>query len=1086
MPLVSIVLTSYNHAQYIGEAISSVLEQTFKDFELIIWDDASSDNSWHLIKQYTDPRIKAFHNEEQKRGAWGINKAISEVAAGEYIAIHHSDDVWGVDKLEKQVAILDTCSEVGAVFTWVQVIDEHGATQVNDWFSQENKSQWQWLNNIFQMRNHLAHPSVLIRKKCYQEVGGYRNFLAQSGDVEMWSRLLIRYPIHVIPEKLTKHRLFSDKSNISGDRIDVKIRIANDWNFVRENFLSIDDIEHLVSIFPSLECSGNDGQFNTKFLLAMVCIYECDDRAAWCLGMKWLYDLFRDPVQVAEITRLYSFTYKDLIKLTGEVDSYGLGDLAKLNVDLNAVSAIRDAAVADRDAAVAELDKVYRSIPWKITKPIRSFVFYSKRLIQSGRLLLFNVLSIFTLVRFKKGLALLKAGNVSELKRYLEFVWKENAKQARQSDIPEIIQPLKLYAGQPLVSVIIPCFNYGRFVVDAIDCILNQTLKNAEIIVVDGGSNDGTTIRTLKQVERPRTRIFLRNERHLVGDNRNYGIEKASGRYVCCLDADDTLEPTYLEKAVFYLETYGYDIVSTAINYIGAKTGQIDSLEFPDLSDMVNGNHILTCAVYRKQLWESVSGYFDAGIGEQHVAEDWDFWLRLAAKGARIHNISGEYLFNYRSHEGGSLSTSSDVKSLADQQLEILHKNRELLTPEAFRFSAERQSKYLRCDPSLTALAQSFNTESSGGQTTLLLAMPFCLVGGAEKLLSGLCAYLADHDWRIIVVTTLPQDPGFGNSFDWFRKSTSEIYALTNFLRPREYGDFIQYLIASRNPGCILNTGSRLVYEQLPSIKASFPNVGVVDLLFNTTGHVDSHMEFKEFISFALAENMDVYDWFIDVAQWPKNLVRKVSSGVDLTGQFPAVRPKSLVEKYKINNDEIVIGFSGRLSEEKAPDVFVEIATLCQCIPNLRFIMTGSGPMTEALSIQAKALPSSVRFEFAGLVDDVNQYLALYDVLILPSRLDGRPLVVMEALASGVPVIASNLGGLPDLIEDGVNGFLVPAANAKNFAGIINTLAADKEMLARLKASARQTAEEKLDANAAYSEYETALREVMPTHTYIT
>ena len=110
-PLVSVILTSFNHEKYLREAIDSVLNQTFTDFELIIWDDASSDNSWDVINEYTDHRIKAFRNEARKRAIWGINKAISEVAIGKYIAIHHSDDAWETEKLGKQVAFLEAHAE---------------------------------------------------------------------------------------------------------------------------------------------------------------------------------------------------------------------------------------------------------------------------------------------------------------------------------------------------------------------------------------------------------------------------------------------------------------------------------------------------------------------------------------------------------------------------------------------------------------------------------------------------------------------------------------------------------------------------------------------------------------------------------------------------------------------------------------------------------------------------------------------------------------------------------------------------------------------------------------------------------------
>src|SRR5262245_31963504 len=126
-PRVSVVLTSFNHDRYIESAIISVLDQTFGDFELIIWDDASADSSCYLIRQFHDTRVRAFRNGERMRAVWGLNKAISQVAAGEYIAIHHSDDVWESGKLESQIAFLDGHPGTGAVFTNALAIGEAGS-----------------------------------------------------------------------------------------------------------------------------------------------------------------------------------------------------------------------------------------------------------------------------------------------------------------------------------------------------------------------------------------------------------------------------------------------------------------------------------------------------------------------------------------------------------------------------------------------------------------------------------------------------------------------------------------------------------------------------------------------------------------------------------------------------------------------------------------------------------------------------------------------------------------------------------------------------------------------------------------------
>ncbi|MBK7953301.1 MAG: glycosyltransferase family 2 protein [Candidatus Accumulibacter sp.] len=149
MPKVSVILTSFNHAQFIGESIESVLNQSFGDFELIIWDDASADGSWEMIHTFPDRRIRSFRNSRNEGPVFGVNKAISEVATGQYIAIHHSDDVWEPDKLQQQVPVLDAHPEIGAVFTWVKIIDENGCENSDGWFNQEFRSRSKWLNSLF-------------------------------------------------------------------------------------------------------------------------------------------------------------------------------------------------------------------------------------------------------------------------------------------------------------------------------------------------------------------------------------------------------------------------------------------------------------------------------------------------------------------------------------------------------------------------------------------------------------------------------------------------------------------------------------------------------------------------------------------------------------------------------------------------------------------------------------------------------------------------------------------------------------------------------------------------------------------------
>jgi GT2 family glycosyltransferase len=210
----------------------------------------------------------------------------------------------------------------------------------------------------------------------------------------------------------------------------------------------------------------------------------------------------------------------------------------------------------------------------------------------------------------------------------------------------------------PLVSVIVPCFNYGHHVEGAVRSALDQTFEDLEVIVVEGGSTDPESVEAVRRLEAiapPKTRFFFRSERHLAGDNRNFGIRQARGRYICCLDADDRLRPIYLEVAVFLAEAFGYDIVYPSVQVLGSD-GEVPwpacAAGFPGILDR---NLVPTVALFRRSAWAHVGGFRDWGKDQDYVFEDWDFWIRLLGHGCRAEYIP-EPLMLYRIHEQG-LST---------------------------------------------------------------------------------------------------------------------------------------------------------------------------------------------------------------------------------------------------------------------------------------------------------------------------------------------------------------------------------------------------------------------------------------------
>ncbi len=225
-PKISVIIPSYNHQDYIGEAIESVLLQDYADFELLIADDKSSDNSVEVIKKYTDERIKTFFLEENI-GPTRILEFLIENSIGEYIALINSDDIWCQGKLSKQVAYMDKNIDCAACFTWADFVDENrkplesnGTIDLNT-FIKKNRPQHEWINRFYFKGNCLCHPSILIRKNIYKEIGYYNGAYRQLPDFDYWIRLCEKYDIHIIEEILVNHRrTVGENENTSAVSID--------------------------------------------------------------------------------------------------------------------------------------------------------------------------------------------------------------------------------------------------------------------------------------------------------------------------------------------------------------------------------------------------------------------------------------------------------------------------------------------------------------------------------------------------------------------------------------------------------------------------------------------------------------------------------------------------------------------------------------------------------------------------------------------------------------------------------------------------------------------------------------------------
>ena len=206
------------------------------------------------------------------------------------------------------------------------------------------------------------------------------------------------------------------------------------------------------------------------------------------------------------------------------------------------------------------------------------------------------------------------------------------------------IQNLADTSKPPLVSVIIPCYNLSEFLPEAVESVVKQTFTDWECIIVDDGSTDNTRKVALSLQKRyPGRRIwYFEKQNEGVAIARNFGISKARGKYILPLDADDMIEPTFLEKAVKILETeQDISIVYCDVVHFGAESRIYPSCNWNALLE-VNMNYLVSSSLYRKIVWDKVGGY-KSNIGY----EDWEFWVNAIEKGFKGKRIP-EVLYLYR------------------------------------------------------------------------------------------------------------------------------------------------------------------------------------------------------------------------------------------------------------------------------------------------------------------------------------------------------------------------------------------------------------------------------------------------------
>lgn len=195
------------------------------------------------------------------------------------------------------------------------------------------------------------------------------------------------------------------------------------------------------------------------------------------------------------------------------------------------------------------------------------------------------------------------------------------------------------------VSVIMPCYNDGAYIEEAIASVYAQTYKDIELIIIDDGSDDERTLEILNRISNSNSNTkLLKTNRARPAGARNAGISQATGKYILPLDSDDIIESEYIEKAVKILEeNERIGVVYCYADLFGEKSGRWELPNY-SLEKMLLDNIVFVTALFYKEDWEKVGGFH---TGMHHGMEDYDFWLAILEIGREIYQIP-EVLFHYR------------------------------------------------------------------------------------------------------------------------------------------------------------------------------------------------------------------------------------------------------------------------------------------------------------------------------------------------------------------------------------------------------------------------------------------------------
>ncbi|EDO6594738.1 glycosyltransferase [Campylobacter coli] len=316
MPKISILTPCYNHEKYISAYLQSVLNQTFNDFELIIVDDYSSDQSVKEVEKFKDNRIKLIKHLYNK----GINATLNTAfknSSGDCIVFMASDDMFEVNALEKINEVFENNQNIDVVYPALKYINEDNQIFKNRKITNVS-NEIDLIRDFFIIGNCLTSPGMSIKRKTYDKIYPLDNAFCNQQDTLMHIKLLLnKAKIFILDDYLVRYRVATTNASISAGMSSNIARANLEMEILMQEFLKMNDLDLLEKIFAKeIQATSIKPYKETlKFFLGYMAL-QSDDEFKKYWGYHKIMEYYNIPSNVEILKEKYNFTFKDYVKLS--------------------------------------------------------------------------------------------------------------------------------------------------------------------------------------------------------------------------------------------------------------------------------------------------------------------------------------------------------------------------------------------------------------------------------------------------------------------------------------------------------------------------------------------------------------------------------------------------------------------------------------------------------------------------------------------------------------------------------------------------------------------------------------------------